>query len=327
MKNIVIDLGGTKLRCAVVEKASIVQESVKDLHSSEYESFEHALASYAEQLPSQTGFYGLAVGVAGPVTNTAAEVTNLGWEFNTKDLKEKFSFLGLEKVRFLNDLEAVAWGVPHLSSVDVVPVLHGEKTKGYNMAVVAAGTGLGMAALYCDPAGSYHPFAAEGGHTTFAPTEEDSALSEFLRSQYPGHVSFERVVSGKFGFYNLFMAYRGEFPESKGKFEGTNPEEFGAKIYELAVSGDPLSIKVIDRFLYYYGSVAGNFALMQNARSGVFLGGGIAPKLVEFILKGESFKAGFTTKGRFSQFNSKIPVSLISNELCPLLGLDSCLRA
>jgi glucokinase len=189
------------------------------------------------------------------------------------------------------------------------------------VAVIAAGTGLGEAMLYWDGQ-HHHPLASEGGHADFAPqTDQEIELLKYLRAKCGGHVSYERVLSGP-GFSNVytFLRDRGYYPEPPWlaeKLQGGNPNVI---ITQLGLAGeDPLCVATLDLFCTLYGAEAGNLALKCVAVGGVFVGGGIAPKILPALQKG-GFLRGFTDKGRFSELVKSIEVSVALNPRAPLLG-------
>lgn len=353
MKSFVIDLGGTKARMAFVEDTVVNLVTVVDVDTSKYSSLRQAMEAYLgglEVLEKTAQFDSIGVGVAGPVSNGRAHVTNLNWHICEGELLEAFSGYGAKSCKFLNDLEAFAWGILNLDPSSLIclaepkssrQTMPGENVKspecfrgnqgnqGYkgNKVVVAAGTGLGMAAMVQTLEGEYIPFATEGGHTSFSPCKEDQHYLSKLADIYGEHTSFERVVSGKFGFNSLYQILSEEFDASHSEpFTQVLPSDLGPEVVKYAVQGNPLALKILDKFLFYYGVVASNFALMQKSTGGLYLAGGIAPKLKSFLTDGSAFMEGFLNKGRFSEFLAEVPIYLVENELCALSGCASFLE-
>jgi glucokinase len=328
LKDLVIDLGGTKARMAFATNGSVDWNSVKDIPSNEHPSMTSAILAYFNDLNMNSSLKidGISVGIAGPVSGDTAEVTNLGWTITKNSLKENLSNFEIKRVELLNDLEAFAWGVIGLNTEELSAINTGKVQSG-NKGVVAAGTGLGMAGIVEAANGKLFPFATEGGHTTFVPRSGDEKLLKLLSEKYNGHVSFERVVSGKFGFQNLFEVYSKDFSDKEKDAFNIESGNWGAESARLARENNPLAIKIIDSFLYYYGVVAANFALMQKATGGIFIAGGIAPKIKDLLLTRPSFMEGYLYKGRFSDFLKDIPVYLVEDDKSALLGSANYLQS
>ncbi|HJU05582.1 MAG TPA: glucokinase [Nitrospiraceae bacterium] len=256
-------------------------------------------------------------GVAGPVIENRVRTTNLPWFIDGNELATRF---GIKSVRLLNDLEATAHGLLVLHPNETVSLNAG--TPGASkraIALIAAGTGLGEAILVWDGA-RYHPLASEGGHTDFAPNSDlEIDLLRHLRASYL-HVSYERVLSGA-GLHNIY-----EFLRDTKKNEPT-------WLAERLKAGDPapiiaevglakqaeICVQALDLFASIYGAEAGNLALKSMALDGVYLGGGIAPKLLPKLQDG-TFMRAFTAKGRYKRLLSSIPVRVIMNDKAALLG-------
>jgi len=250
-----------------------------------------------------------AFGVAGPVLNGEAQVTNLHWVIREPALREA---TGAPVVRLLNDLESTAFGMLRLADNEmaVLNAGRGRRFEG-GVAVIAAGTGLGEAFLWWDGE-RHHAIASEGGHADFAPRNdmEDSILA-FLRREHPGHVSVERVLSGP-GIHNIYRALldRGAAPESPETATRMRTMDPNAVIAEAAIRGDdPLAIATMDIFVSIYGAEAGNLALRTLPAGGVMLGGGIAPHILPLLTRG-GFMQAFTAKGRFQAFLESLPVAI-----------------
>jgi glucokinase len=255
--------------------------------------------------------------VAGPVVRGEATVTNLPWVIRETDLVQT---LGLEEAKLLNDLEATAFGVPFLSPVDLFPLNDASPRSGTKV-VIAPGTGLGEAVLsYRDE--HYHVIPSEGGHVDFAPTNLfEIRLLRHLMGKY-GHVSYERVCSGK-GMPNIYAYLK------KNRFAEESPEVAKALrkaadptpvIVQQAMAGESeLCVATLNAFVSILGAEAGNLALKVMAVGGVYLGGGIPPKILS-KLKDGTFMAAFVNKGRFAEVLAQVPVAVILNEETALLG-------
>jgi glucokinase len=315
------DIGGTKTVCALFDE---VDGGLRLLRDGTYASQGHASLEeiLAKFLDGRTGLTLRAgcFGVAGAVIEGKCQTTNLPWQLDERDLARS---IGAPRVKLLNDLEAAAYGMLHLRDDELMPLNPDAvpPRKG-NVAVIAAGTGLGEAILYWDGQ-QHHPLASEGGHADFAPrSDEEIDLLRWLRGKY-GHVSYERILSGP-GFYNVFCFLRqtGRYAESPALKEalaaGGDPN---VPITRLGVSGDDdLCTATVDMFCSIYGAEAGNLALKCVAVGGVFVGGGIAPKLGAAVLRKGKFLHAFTDKGRFTSLTKSLPVNVALNPRAPLIG-------
>ncbi|HEY7678380.1 MAG TPA: glucokinase [Candidatus Methylomirabilis sp.] len=311
------DIGGTNTRLAFFKAAGgglrpVVEET---LPSREQESLEAAVSRFvsAHRLPVE----GAGFGVPGPVVRGRCEATNLPWVVDARRLARH---LGIPGVSLLNDLEANAYGIPELSPGDLVPVHPGAPDAVGNAAVIAAGTGLGEAGLFWDGT-RHHPFACEGGHTSFSPTDGTQVrLLQYLLERYE-HISWERVLSGP-GLHNIYLFLRdtgggGEPPWLRDELGRGDP---AAVISRAALEGrSALCARALDLLVALYGSEAGNLALKCMATGGVFVGGGIAPKILP-KLQEPGFREAFLAKGRMRRLLEGIPVRVIVNDKTALLG-------
>ncbi len=312
------DIGGTKTVLALYERASdgIRQLEERVFTSADHRTFDEIVASFLHgtRHPLHAGCFG----VAGAVIDGHCQTTNLPWALEERALAAS---IGAPRVKLLNDLEAAAHSVLFLSDDDLAPLNPGRGRRvGANIAVIAAGTGLGEAMLMWDGA-QYHAIASEGGHADFAPrTDEQIELYRYLRAQF-GHVSYERVLSGP-GFYNIYCFLRdsGYAPEPlqlRQRLAGDDPS---VKISKLGVAGDdPLCARTVELFATIYGAEAGNLALKCLGVGGVFVAGGIGPKILP-VLRNGSFMRGFVDKGRFAELTHTIPVNVVLNPRAPLIG-------
>jgi glucokinase len=256
-------------------------------------------------------------GLAGPVRNGKAQLTNLSWNVEATELAKE---LDLGSASLINDLEANGYGLAELSPADFHTLNAGDPNASGNAAIISAGTGLGEAGMFWD--GKRHQtFACEGGHADFAPqTNLDAELFEWLHDRYL-HVSWEKVLSGP-GLYNIYEflreTKRGEDPSSLA--DALTKADPGMVISEAAMNGTSSRCAfALDLFVTYYGAEAGNLALKLMATGGVYLGGGIAPKILA-RLEDENFLASFTGKGRMRSMLAGMPIKVILNPKTALLG-------
>ncbi len=315
------DVGGTNTRLAFVEatgdRLTLIVEEI--FPSREHANLEAVLRKFmsSHRLPVEQACFG----VAGPVRHGRCDATNLPWVVDARQLARE---LGLEAVGLINDLEANAYGIAALEPKDFVVLNAGAPDAEGNAAIIAAGTGLGEAGLYWN--GRQHrPFATEGGHATFAPrTPVEMDLLRHLLTEFE-HVSYERVVSGP-GLLNIYRFLRdtGRAEEPAWLAERMRQQEAPAIIAQAALEGtSALCVQALDLFMSLYGAEAGNLALKVMATGGVFVGGGIAPKIIQ-KLKDSTFMAAFTAKGRMRPLLEAMPVRIILNEKTALLGAARC---
>lgn len=256
-------------------------------------------------------------GIAGPVVQGRSRATNLPWVVSEARIRNHF---GWKHVRLLNDLAATAVSVPFLGRNQICFLNQARGKKQGNIGVVAPGTGLG-AALLVFQGHRYVPIPSEGGHVDFAPkTEEEISLWRYLHRQY-GHVSVERVLSGQ-GLVNIYQWLKdsGRYREPGWLRERMKTSDPARAITEIALGkGLPLCRKALDHFVSILGAVCGNMALTAVATGGIYLGGGIPPKILP-ALHDDRFLEAFTGKGRFQDFLEKIPVRVILDSKAALLG-------
>jgi len=301
------DIGGTNTRLSLHDDSKkVIQSEV--FPSGDYSSLSDILRKFLKEKVSKACF-----GIAGPIKNNICKATNLPWEIDGNKVGKE---LGIEKVFLINDLLANAYGIRALKE-DEFFVLNAGKPQEGNAVLVSAGTGLGEAGLFWN--GKEHiPFPSEGGHADFSPrTKEEVDLFLYLMKEY-GHVSYERLVSGP-GIYNIYRF----LVESLGKkgFEEKIEEELLPKAITKAglEGGVESAVLALEWFISLYGAEAGNVALKFLALSGVYIGGGIAPKMIEKMKDGTFMKA-FVEKGRFKELMQDIPVKIILNDQAALLG-------
>lgn len=256
------------------------------------------------------------LGVAGPIMGGDCNLTNLDWRIETGQLKKHF-----DKVYLINDLVAMACAVPCLQDKDVAVLQAGLQVKEGRIAVVAAGTGLGHAFLIPTDSGKYFAVDSEGGHADFAPRNKlEMELLLFLQKKFT-RVSVERVISGP-GLIHICEFVREHFYSgiSEKWQEGLQNEELASEIIRRGVKKkSELCEKTLNLFLELYGALAGNLALQFLAKGGVYLGGGIVPRILPLLTQG-LFMQAFLEKGRFKKFLTDIPVKVIVNDRSALLG-------
>lgn len=310
------DIGGTKTILALYEELNGVLEcrGEHQFASQEYREFEKLVEKFLE-LYSYPKIEAVSLGIAGPIIEGVCKTTNLPWVIESRELRERF---GTPYIYLLNDLEATAYGMLHLPKEEFV-TLNAREEIAANRAVIAAGTGLGEAMLFYDGA-TYHPVGTEGGHCDFAPTTTlQDELLLWMRKEYP-HVSVERFVSGM-GLGNIydFLKERASAKEPKSIQERREDEDRNILITEAALKGDALCVATLKLFVEIYGAEAGNLALKSLSLGGVYIGGGIAPKILPFLQDG-TFLEAFVAKGRFSDMLKEMPIKISLNEKAPLIG-------
>lgn len=315
------DIGGTSTRLAAFElrDSRLVAMAEETFPSRKYSGLEHIAAAFVG--PRNLKIKHACFGIAGPVQNGRVKTPNLAWTVESTVLAKT---LELPSVTLINDLEANAYGVAALQPNEFVVLNPGADGATGNRAVISAGTGLGEAGLYWDGV-EHRPFACEGGHCDFAPrTDLETELLTHLTRRY-GRTSYERVLSGP-GLVNIF-----EFLRDTGKGTPTAAvttemaqKDPSAVISKAALAGtDPVCVQALDLFVGFYGAEAGNLALKIMSSGGVYVGGGIAPKILE-KMKGPIFMQSFLNKGRMRPLLEAMPVRLIMNENTALLGAARC---
>ncbi|HUO17368.1 MAG TPA: glucokinase [Verrucomicrobiae bacterium] len=312
------DIGGTNARLAYFQAQNGHLELVSErvFPSREHKEFGEIVSEFLSD--SGTRPEVACFGIAGPVRNGRVETSNLPWVIDQLGLAKQIQ---LPSTFLINDLEASAWGIGALQSSDFVPLNKVKEPARGNQAVIAAGTGLGQAGLFWD--GSRHQvFACEGGHCDFAPQGElQIKLLRFLEARYP-HVSYERVLSGP-GLVNVYEFLRDlgpqkESPEMAAALKIGDP---AAAISRAALAGSsPLAEKTLDLWIAVYGAEASNLALKVMATGGLFLTGGISPKILPKLTGSTTFMEAFLNKGRLRPLVESIPVHVVVNQNAGLLG-------
>jgi glucokinase len=311
------DIGGTKTNLGLYTsgKTGPTVYATYTYSSPDANGLEEMIAEMLQQHPVPVA--AACFGIACPVMDGECQPTNLSWAVSEKKLRRQF---GWDRVQILNDLSATAFAVPLLGPQELFSLNRPRHRKAGNMVLVAPGTGLGQALLLHDH-GRYLPMASEGGHADFAPSDEAEVdLWRFLHQRF-GHVSEERVLSGQ-GLVNIYdWLASTHAPEASSRIrQAMGTSDPAVIITENAISGnDPLCRAALKRFCRIFGAVAGNLALTGMATGGVFLGGGIPPKILH-ILQKPDFMDSFIAKGRFSKFLAAIPVRVICNDKAALIG-------
>jgi glucokinase len=314
------DIGATKVSLGIYSTEKGPREPIVEgtFPSERYDNIGEIVGEFLAQ--ANLAVERAVFGVAGPVISGQVTITNLSWVVDEAQLKKK---LGFTSVLLLNDLKALAQGVPLLEPEDLFTLNEGKLAPGGTKAVIAPGTGLGEAFLTWDGS-RYRAYASEGGHTDFAPTNPlESNLLHSLQEKW-GHVSYERICSGM-GLPNIYAYLK----------DSGHAEEPAWLAEQLAATDDPTPVIVkaaldvaasceickatLAHFVSVLGAEAGNVALTVLATGGVYLGGGIPPRILP-ALKEEGFMQAFLNKGRLSDFLKRIPVYVIINPKIALIG-------
>lgn len=311
------DIGGTKTNLALysVQGSKLTPGVKRSFSSRDYPGLEPLLREFMAN--NTVPVRGACFGIAGPVVDGKSETPNLPWVLDAQEISR---FLGLDSVSLINDLEATAYGVLTLDAGEFEILNEGRSQQEGNMALIAAGTGLGEAMLCWDGSG-HRPSASEGGHADFAPRNPlEIELLRYLMDRF-GHVSYERVVSGP-GLLNVysFLKESSHLMEPSWLKDRLAEGDPGTVISKVALAKESeICIRALDLFVSLYGAEAGNLALKARAIRGLYVGGGIAPKILK-KLKDGAFMQAFTDKGRFTRFLSDIPVHVVLNDEAALEG-------
>jgi glucokinase len=315
------DIGGTKTNVALFEHDALEKPlAQRSFPSGKYDSLESIISEFvAEHQPQVTH---ACFGIAGPVKDGQVRTPNLKWVVDGQTLA---GALGIARVGLINDLEATAYGIEGLGAEQLHALNEGKAEQGAHRALIAAGTGLGMAGLFYDGR-HYRPIASEGGHIDYAPrTGIEHELLNYMRGKIGGRVSYERVLSGP-GLFNIysFLRDRKYGVEPDWLAAEINAGDGSAAVSQAGLAGkSELAVKALDLFTDIYGAMAGNLALLLKATGGLYVGGGIAPKLIE-KLKDGAFMRAFTDKGRMSALVSNIPVRVVLDDKTALYGAARC---
>ncbi|MBC8283285.1 MAG: glucokinase [Nitrospinae bacterium] len=309
------DIGGTKTYLALFDQR---ENRLEKIHEARFENrlfsdFYSILEEFFKEDQQRPKI--ISLGVAGPIENGNCKLTNLDWIIETDSLK-KYS----NRVFLINDLVALACAVPFLESEDLAVLQSGQSVKG-NISVIAAGTGLGQAFLFPTADNKYYVVDSEGGHADFSPRNKlETELHFFLQKKF-SRISVERVISGP-GLIQNFEFIKKKFHKDKTEpwEKGLQEEELASNIIDRGLEKQSeICEKALSLFVELYGALAGNLALQFLARGGVFLGGGIAPRILPLLNQG-SFMKAFLSKGRFEKLLGEVPVKVILNDKAALLG-------
>lgn len=302
------DIGATNARFALLSNGNL--NAFTSFEVSKFRQLTDALAIFIKEHSRQTEIHRALLAIAGPVRGERVTLTNSPWVIDTRELQTD---LGLQ-VKIINDFEAVALSLPGLTPADLVKIGGGEPEAGAPMAVLGPGSGLGVACLVGRPEKRV-VIASEGGHATLAATsEQEDQIARYLRKSF-GHVSAERVISGS-GLENIYQAI--------SALEGLEiAPRTAAEITNHALSGEcQLAQRSLHAFCAFLGSFAGNVALTFGARGGVYIAGGISPRILDFLVRSE-YRDRFEAKGRLRSYLETIPSYVITHPAAALIGLKS----
>ncbi len=311
------DVGGTKVHLALYD---FVNGRLSHTRDERYAAKEYAgLEEIAKEFLGADKVTAACFGVPGPVRDGRLRLTNLPWTLDSRELSLD---LDIDHVFLINDLEANGYGIAELQPDQIYPLSEGDASQIGNRALIAAGTGLGEGILIWN--GRMHvPYPSEGGHADFAPRNEDEIdLLRFLKQKYNGRISFERVVSGMgmSGIYEFLRDVRGMDEPTWLAESLTEADDPNSVITEMGLAARAeICERTLDMFVSAYGAEAGNLALKVLSVGGLYVGGGIAPRILEKLKDGAFIKA-FTDKGRLSQLLINMPVRVILESRAALLG-------
>lgn len=330
MRLLAADIGGTKTLVALFQaddQGRLTNERVQRYDSPAFADFDLVVERFLETEARGADIAAACVAVAGPVKRTergaVAQVTNLPWRLDSQRLEQRF---GIDVVNLINDFEAVGYGIETLNAEDLVVLQAGRVRRQGPRVVIGAGTGLGVAQLVW--AGDhYEIMPSEGGHVDFAPNgAEQVGLLEFLAEHY-GHVSVERVLSGN-GLVNIYEYLCVQHPaEVVGELrERMGREDPPAAIADYAAQhGESLAAQALNLFVSIYGAHSGNLALTALPYGGLYVAGGIAPKIIDRLRDGR-FMEAFSDKGRMSDLTAEIPVFTVIQPQVGLMGAAHAAR-
>lgn len=315
------DIGGTKTNLGLFQmgKTRPSPKEMETYSSREAPDLEHIIGRFLDK--HKVTIASACFGVAGPVQGGRSKTTNLPWTISENSIKKRFKW---NHVILINDLTATAYAIPLLTNREFHALNKAKGEKGQNFGLVAPGTGLGMALLIWVE-NKYIPVASEGGHADFGPNDlMEAELWAYLYERWD-HVSVERVLSGS-GLFNIYSWLRDSGRHHEAEWLAKKIKEMDpARAISAAAMDrkDPLCEEALDIFVSIFGSVAGNLALTGMTTGGVYLGGGIPPKILP-KLDEAAFMQAFTNKGRFKDLLEKIPVRVILNDRAALLGAAHC---
>ena len=306
--HLVADIGGTHVRFALVTGPRGEPQSSLTLDTADFPTLADAIRHYLVQCGAPT-VIDAALAIATPILGDRVKMTNHHWSFSIEETRRA---MGLERLLLINDFTALALGLPTLAQTELRQVGGGEPASGAPLALIGAGTGLGVSGLLSAGDGRWVPIAGEGGHVTLcASNNREADILRVLRKKY-GHLSAERVLSGRglSDVYEAIAVLGNRTPKPLAPEEVTRSGMAGS---------DPFCIEALETFCAMLGSVAGNLALTLGARGGVYIGGGIVPKLGEYFYR-SPFRDRFEAKGRFTTYLAAIPAYVILAENAALRG-------
>ena len=302
------DVGGTNARFALQETAGAPPSQIVTYRGADYPTFADAILKYLSQVTGPKPVQG-AIGIANPIVGDHVQMTNSTWSFSIEDIRVKAAF---SRFLVVNDFTALALSLPGLEPQHIRQVGGGSADATAAIGLMGAGTGLGVSGLLRIDGGRRSvPLGGEGGHVSLAPDNaREDAVVAALRAKF-GHVSAERALSGS-GLVNLYEALCG--------LDGVQAKALDpAGVSAAAMDGsDAHAVEAVDMFFAFMGSVAGNLALTLGARGGLYIGGGIAPRLGDWIERSQ-FRERFVAKGRFRAYLDAIPTWLIHADVSPAL--------
>ena len=303
------DIGGTNARFAWQARADAPLTDVAGYLCDEHDGLQTAIRQYLFA-HDKSAPRGCAIAIANPITGDTVRMTNHHWSFSISSLQRE---LGIERLAVINDFTAVALSLPALTEADLRQIGPGTAVTGAPLAVLGPGTGLGVSGLLVAAPGNFVPITGEGGHVTLAAGDDrEAAVLQWLRHRF-GHASAERALSGP-GLVNLYEAACSLSGQTASAFE---PAEVIARAGNGRGS-DGACVAALELFCNFLGSVAGDLALTLGARGGVYVGGGIAPRLTAEIAR-SSFRERFESKGRFRDYLAAIPTFIIDVNVSPAL--------
>lgn len=311
------DIGGTNARFAL-ETAPHCFEAVAVLACNEYADLSAAVAAYLSRLDVRQVWGGAiahaAIAIANPVDGDLVQMTNHHWSFSIQQLRRE---LGLQTLLVVNDFTALAMALPQLAEHERIQIGGGRAQAGRAIGLIGAGTGLGVSGII--PAGErWIPLASEGGHVTFAPADETEVdILRLVWQEYP-HVSAERLISGM-GLELLYRALQSLAGQPQA--EPLSAAEISRRALDRSCA---LCLKAVEVFCAMLGTIAGNLAMTLGATGGMYIGGGIVPRLGH-LFAGSAFRQRFEAKGRFATYLTQIPTYLITAEYPAFLGVSAIL--